>query len=67
LIRVKDYECGRCKGFHNNEEDVKYVKLGNDVIEVSKNFATLEMFLPELVVMFNQSSVMARIPVHAGW
>jgi len=29
LTRVKDYECGRCKGFLNHEE-VKNVKLGND-------------------------------------
>jgi len=33
LTRVKDYECGRCKGLHDNEEEVKYVKLGNDMIE----------------------------------
>jgi len=26
LTRVKDYECGRCKGFHDDEEEVKYVK-----------------------------------------
>jgi len=34
LTRVKDYEYGRCKGFHDDEEEVKYLKLGNDIIEV---------------------------------
>jgi len=32
--RVKDYECGRRKGFHNDEEEVKYIKLGNDMIDI---------------------------------
>jgi len=27
LTRVKDYECGCCKGFYDDEEEVKYVKL----------------------------------------
>jgi len=27
LARVKDYECERCKGLHDDEEEVKYVKL----------------------------------------
>jgi len=38
LTSVKDYECGRCTGFHNDEEEVKYVKLGNDMIEVVQVF-----------------------------
>jgi len=38
---VKDYECGRCKGFHDDEEEVKYEKLGNDVIEVFQEFCYL--------------------------
>jgi len=27
LTRGKDYECDRCKGFHDDEEKVMYVKL----------------------------------------
>jgi len=38
--RVKDYECERCKDFHDDKEEVKYVKLGNDMIEVVQKFAT---------------------------
>jgi len=45
LIRVKDYECGRYKGYQDDEEEVKYVKLGNDMFEVVQNFATWVMFL----------------------
>jgi len=38
LTRVKDYKCGRCKDLHDDEEEVKYVKLGNDMIEVVQEF-----------------------------
>jgi len=51
LTRMKDYECGRCKGLHDDEEDVKYVKLGNDMMEVSQEFCRLGDVL-EVVVMF---------------
>jgi len=34
-------DCGRCKGFHDDEEEGKYVKLGNDVIEVIQEFCYL--------------------------
>jgi len=33
LTRVKDDECGRCKGLHDDEEEVKHIKLRNDVID----------------------------------
>jgi len=26
LTRVKDYECGHCKGFHDVEEEVQYIR-----------------------------------------
>jgi len=32
LTRVKGYECGRCKCFYDDVEEVKYVKLENDMI-----------------------------------
>jgi len=38
---VKDYECGRCKGLLDDDEEVKYVKLGNDTIEVVQEFLLL--------------------------
>jgi len=38
---VKDYDCGRCKGLHDDEEEVKHVKLGNDMIEVVEEFCYL--------------------------
>jgi len=38
---VKDHECGHCKGFHNDEEEVKYVKLGNDMNKVAQEFCYL--------------------------
>jgi len=41
LTRVKYYECGCCKGFHNDKEEVKYIKLGNDMIEVVQEFCYL--------------------------
>jgi len=37
LTRVKDYECGRCKGLHNDEEEVKCM----DMIEVVQEFCCL--------------------------
>jgi len=36
LTIVKDYECGRCKGLHNDEEEVKNIKPGKDMIKVVK-------------------------------
>jgi len=48
---VKDYECGRCKGLHDHKEEVKYIKSGNDMIEVVQEFTTWVMLL-EVVVMF---------------
>jgi len=41
---MKDYECGRCTDLHDDEEEVKYVKLGNDMIEVVQEFCYLVMF-----------------------
>jgi len=38
---VKDYDCGCCKGFHDDEEEVKYVKLENDMIEEVQEFCCL--------------------------
>jgi len=54
LTRVKDYECGRCKGLHNDEEEMKYVKLGNDMIAVVQEFCYLSEVVgsSEVVVMF---------------
>jgi len=52
LTRVKDYECGHCKGFHDDEEEVKYVKLGNNMIEVVPRIILLRRCLLEVVVMF---------------
>jgi len=59
---VKDSECGCCKDFHDNEE-VKYIKLGNDTIEVIQEFC----YSGDVVGSSSdvQSSVMARIC--AGW
>jgi len=56
---VKDYECGHCKGFHNDEEELKYLKLGNDMIEVVQDIC----YLGDVVGSSGdvQSSVMARI------
>jgi len=42
---VKDYECGHCKGFH--EDEVKYVKIGNDMIEVVQEFCYLVKVLDQ--------------------
>jgi len=38
LTRVKNYECGWRKGFHDDKEEVKYVKLGDVMIEVVEEF-----------------------------
>jgi len=45
-----DYKCGRCKGFHDDEEEVKYVKFGNDMIEVVQRILLLRRCLE--VMMF---------------
>jgi len=60
---VKDYECGRCKGFHDDEEKVKYVKLGNDMIEVVQEFCYFGNVVESSGDV--QSSMTARI--NAGW
>jgi len=55
--------CECYKGFHDDEEEVKYVKLGNDVIEVVQEFC----YLGDVVGSNGdvQSSMIAKI--HAGW
>jgi len=56
---VKDYECGRCKGFHDDEEEVKIrIILGNDMIEVVQEFCYYGEFVRSNDV---QSTVTARI------
>jgi len=59
LTRVKDYECGLCKGLHDDEEEVKYAKLGNDMTEVIEEFC----YLGDVVRSSGdvQSAVTARI------
>jgi len=63
LTRVKDYECEHCKGSHDNEDEVKYVKLRNERIEVVQKFYNLGNVVGSSGDV--QSSVTAR--VHAGW
>jgi len=68
LTRVKDYECGHCKGFHADEDKkkVKYIKLGSDMIEVFQEFRYLGNVVGSSGDV--QSSVLARIRVVVvGW
>jgi len=39
LTRVKVYECGHCKGFHDDDEEVKYIKLR--MFEIFQEFCYL--------------------------
>jgi len=41
LTRVKNYECGQCKGVHDDKEEVKSAKLRNDMIKVVQEFCYL--------------------------
>jgi len=63
LTRVKDHECGRCNGLQNDEEELKYVKPGNDMIKVVQEFCYLGSVVGSSGDV--QSSVTARI--RAGW
>jgi len=35
---VKDYQRGQCKGVHDDEDELKFVKLGNDMSKVVQKF-----------------------------
>jgi len=63
LKRVKDYECGSCTGFHDDEEEVKYVKLENDMIEVVQEFC----YLGDAVGSSRDVSSSMPARIHAGW
>ena len=58
-----NYECDRCKGLTNDEEDMKYVKLGRDEIEVIKEFC----YLGDMIGGDDSTSRAVTARMRAGW
>jgi len=58
---VKDYKCQCCKGFHDDE--VKYVKLGNDMIEVVQEIC----YLGDVVRSSGDAQSSVRTRIRASW
>jgi len=61
LIRMKDYECGLCKGFHDDENEVNYAKLGNDMMKVVQEFCYL------CDIVGNSGSVQSSVTLKWCW